>query len=814
MTLEVIDNIKDIKSEQAVKVRYSASKNTLGAFNLEIDSTAEMLSKDSIENPDGCFYFICVGYDNKGARKLIADRNIQNNISWETLNTAGLATTNGINIDLDGKSDDDDNNTYILRLISTSVQNNFNIASSEWDTLFSSDNIDKGYYNDDNIASWTLNTPVEGMDKRIVRSISDTAETTFNSYVSSYIGSEVGFRPLLLIQPATKDTIFVPKCDLEIVRSLKKAVPGQAVAFEYKVTDENKVGTFDNIGYAEKADIPYYAENQPDGTAYFVCVGYEPSGALKFVADRNIQNKISWETLNEAGYCTTSGVDVSELTKIKGSYMRLMQSDVVNSDMDKKSSEYQAIIANDKIGATDISTNKINNWNADNTHFWLMNTPSQNDDFNDAHDMSDRVISGSEYKYPELSCRKFVKSDTLNNNLGFRPVLIVPINSGNDSIIPKCDLEIVNNVYNSKAGQAVACEYKATTEGEIGNFSALGTAQKELIADNPTALADGTFYFVNVGYTPSGDLKFVADRNIQAKISWEKLNEAGYCTTSGVDVSNLTGIDGSYMRLLQSNVSNSKQDKSSSEWDAIIFNDKIGATDISSNKINNWNYSNNRSWTLNTPAMVDDNGNSADMAARIIRGSEPSDYTAICSRITNSTISSSAIGFRPVLIVPINSQNIILKTTITPTHTYKQAVVFSHTFDFISEDANFSNTHFEYRINDRDAFADDETLNLVYPDSYSFTKTILYDNFDSGKNIVSVIAVCAGKKKTYKFTVIKEIAGDSSRNRDFLDYAGGFNLNSLSVANNNISGAKFNNNYNSSTVKLPKNVVSITIKEG
>ncbi|MGF0347779.1 hypothetical protein ACQR3P_29485 [Rhodococcus sp. IEGM1300] len=53
------------------------------------------LSATPVDKPDGGFYFICVGEDIRGRKILVADRNIQGKISWDELNTAGIATHQG-----------------------------------------------------------------------------------------------------------------------------------------------------------------------------------------------------------------------------------------------------------------------------------------------------------------------------------------------------------------------------------------------------------------------------------------------------------------------------------------------------------------------------------------------------------------------------------------------------------------------------------------------------------------------------------------------------------------------------------------------
>jgi hypothetical protein len=58
--------------------------------------TNRMIPTASTDTPNGYFKFICVGEDYLGRKKLVADRNIQHTISWDALNTASIATGNGL----------------------------------------------------------------------------------------------------------------------------------------------------------------------------------------------------------------------------------------------------------------------------------------------------------------------------------------------------------------------------------------------------------------------------------------------------------------------------------------------------------------------------------------------------------------------------------------------------------------------------------------------------------------------------------------------------------------------------------------------
>lgn len=87
--------VTDMTVGSFISCDYAALPNMFGTFSNLGRSTKSEISASS-STPDGKFYFIMVGYDNKGRRKLVADRNIQTGISWDTLNTAGLISGNSV----------------------------------------------------------------------------------------------------------------------------------------------------------------------------------------------------------------------------------------------------------------------------------------------------------------------------------------------------------------------------------------------------------------------------------------------------------------------------------------------------------------------------------------------------------------------------------------------------------------------------------------------------------------------------------------------------------------------------------------------
>ncbi len=588
------------------------------------------------------------------------------------------------------------------------------------------------------------------------------------------------------------DTSSIP-----IVTDLKKLQPGQAIKMMYTAA-LGQYGAFSLTVPDDAAELSLENDpgntailSQPNGYFYFVCVGYSNDGRLKLVADRVIQTNISWETLNTAGLCTFPGAALHlDNKKFYDCLVRLPATSSIASLVDPESNEWDAIFSEELFSEEDF-------WNDSLISSWTMNTPTSN--------MSNRVIR----KQDDEAAVANSASSTANTSIGFRPVVLIPDITAMEQgdAAPICSLEKNTVAAAARPGQAVSCRYTVTSNNTVGVFSKLGISEKLDIVDTPPSTLDGTFYFVCVGYDPSGALKFVADRVIQTGISWETLNAAGYCTFPGADASALTGVEGSTLRLMTSDIVQNKQSKNSSEWDAIIYSSTVGSTDISSNHVNEWNYKKTKSWMMNTPAFTDDLGNPADMATRIVRGQEDNTYQAIIKRAVASNFCSSQIGFRPVLTIPINQQPLIFtKEIVTPNHTAQHDVILHHEFSFINEDATLETTIFEYLLNTEPLFEQ-----AFIPTKMQIEKVVPFNKLKAGANDIRIIVTCAGKQKVLAYTVTKEVSGDTARTRDYPKYVGGYNFGRL-IPENKLTGDGVTIDYETpKRITMPKNLTAIHI---
>lgn len=86
-----VTDIKDLAIGKRIRCNYSAISGFSGTFSGLGEETADFIPISSSANPSGDFYFIMVEDFNK-KKILIADRNVQHSISWDTLNSSGVVS--------------------------------------------------------------------------------------------------------------------------------------------------------------------------------------------------------------------------------------------------------------------------------------------------------------------------------------------------------------------------------------------------------------------------------------------------------------------------------------------------------------------------------------------------------------------------------------------------------------------------------------------------------------------------------------------------------------------------------------------------
>ena len=93
-------DVRTVNVGDAIPCDYMASSNAAGVFSNFGTAAKTNIPTASSATPNGTFYWVCVGQDALGRKKFIADRNIQHSISWDVLNSVGLASGRDLAYDM------------------------------------------------------------------------------------------------------------------------------------------------------------------------------------------------------------------------------------------------------------------------------------------------------------------------------------------------------------------------------------------------------------------------------------------------------------------------------------------------------------------------------------------------------------------------------------------------------------------------------------------------------------------------------------------------------------------------------------------
>jgi hypothetical protein len=795
LSLEIVTDTLTIQPGQAIACEYTAASNALGTF-----SNLGNATKDIIQNlaaPDGSFYFICVGYTPQGYPKLIADRNIQTNISYDTLSELGTSF---------GKETTIGSNSFRVRLLESAFLNDGNY-SGEYDKIILDYDLGGKISKADviwntNVASWSKTTPTSadsaGTAAAVTQMIARGGSTPqyITNVVTTVVSATVGFRPVLTIIPKkyTRGNI---GCSLPLVTNMDDIVPGKAISCEYTASTSGQVGTFSNLGKATKDPISDLSSSTPDGTFYLICIGYTASGYPKLIADRNIQTSISWDVLQTAGFCESSGSDKTiDGTKVK---LRILNTVSARHPSISDYGEWDAIISLYDTNNILASSNDI--WNCKETLSWTTGSLYTIDDVGTLASPSLRIARGMQDSgYVIESQRKFDSSQTLNY-VGFRPVLIYTAIPSNSRGRVGTTLPLASKLNNIVPGQAISCEYKASS-GLFGTFSNLGSATKQNILDMGEEAPNGTFYFICIGYTPDGHLKFVADRNIQTNITWDTLNDAGMCLTTGspIVIGNKRG--GLFMRLMSTLADRTLSASNYGEWDAIIS--YLNKYDISASDNNIWNCKNNASWTIGNISTTDDAGTVAGYEYKIGRGNQDTGFIPSLQAKYLATYSSESIGFRPVIYYnpALASNSIVTPIDVSPTHIYDSSTTIS-----TEVDTDSTSGYFKTSINgiDRSGYGELQDVNIPY------IVTIQPSELNNNDNIIQVVFKDQDgvEDKSPQIIIKKEIPYRTEVNRTFKSYDGGYTRDNITFNGQ----AKISTIYTGSVSTVGDNKFSIPLNK-
>lgn len=212
MTITLNNNLSTMKVGEYIWCKYTASSGVVGTFSEFATKTdAEVVGQEipvaSTATPNGYFRFIMVE-DWNGKKRLVADRNIQHSISWDTLNTSGIASGSGLPLISLSEEPTVENGfnrkKYSVRLLTGGINNTD--ADNEWDRYIVNSNLGGAITSGDNtvwnwnvtgVYSWTSTTENSVSSVNRVRRGGQDDINKWNSAASSYTGTFGGFRPIL-----------------------------------------------------------------------------------------------------------------------------------------------------------------------------------------------------------------------------------------------------------------------------------------------------------------------------------------------------------------------------------------------------------------------------------------------------------------------------------------------------------------------------------------------------------------------------------------------------------------------------------------
>ena len=182
---------------------------------------------------------------------------------------------------------------------------------------------------------------------------------------------------------------------------------GDCVPYHYKATTSGQVGVFSDSLFTNN-EIPVASSAIPDGLFYWVYVGKDYQGRKKFIADRNIQHSISWDTLNSAGIVSEKIIDLGFGNRYR-STIRLITGGTSATDTDN---EWDKIVAGSTLNGN-ITLGDDNIWHWNSVCSWTTTTHPTGS--------SNRVARG----YNALNGYLYGVAANIASTNGFRRVLLI-----------------------------------------------------------------------------------------------------------------------------------------------------------------------------------------------------------------------------------------------------------------------------------------------------------------------------------------------------------------------------------------------------
>lgn len=195
--------LEDMSIGDKIISKYVASSGVVGAFSELGTSIATPIPATSSSAPNGSFHWIYVADDFKGRKILVAEKNIQHSISWDSLNTAGYSAKDGVQKEVGADPALWKTNIRLL----TGGTSSATTASSEWDKYIVNSTLGGSIVAGDNDvwnlnkASYTSTTISTNSASRVIRG--NGSATAWGDISTNNTASSLGFRPVLVAESLT-----------------------------------------------------------------------------------------------------------------------------------------------------------------------------------------------------------------------------------------------------------------------------------------------------------------------------------------------------------------------------------------------------------------------------------------------------------------------------------------------------------------------------------------------------------------------------------------------------------------------------------
>lgn len=508
-------------------------------------------------------------------------------------------------------------------------------------------------------------------------------------------------------------------------------------------------GTDTTKTYSISSIVLDYVGDQDDKTPTvqymnFIKAGYKPNGDIILLADRPVQQGISYKQLFDANL--TNFTKLCELSTPEFQiYYGLPRSSTHN---DGSEDEWHALLDPSYTGGKEL--------------YDFYNTAIASFTQTIAVEKDDEGRVGGSSK---VICRGAGSAMGFNNVestgtekwYGWRPMLVIDRNTPVAKYAPPV-LPVVNEIADITKGKCISCDYVVTNPAAIGTLENLGNAQLGLLSDY-TNKTSGSFYFVCVGYTRNKKYPIlVADRNIHTGLGFNAISQIGDGSNTCEDgISTAFDLTSYNVRLAGAlgHVDVDYED-AVDEWDAFIvdgLNSCSQASVFHDDKIVSW-----------TRTRYED---TTDI---VVRGMTKH-QRHLPSQVT---VGMEEVGYRPILI--LEPKISITKLLITPYVGYKvhePASQFKCEISIVNSDNEPVAYYLRLKSNN----------DIISPTSKDTTRIISVDKFPV--NTVSTIVIMyiaaidqetgtTTAKALHEFDVYRDKDYRLTSVRSFGKYYGGF----------------------------------------